>query len=427
MSEQSFLLLQGVASPFFSELGKALKHAGHDVLKINFCGGDLLSGRFFLRFLKKINYKGDIDEHSLTTFYDEVFKQSNITDIIVFGDSRPIHIPAIALAKKKSINIHVFEEGYLRPHWVTLESGGVNANSNLPKDPHYYFDYVQNNTITNRQPQATGGGLAIRAWHDIRYQLASFLLKPLFPNYQSHRPDSPLQEYLGWIKRMPALWFYYNQHDKKTIESLLNSKNTFYLLPLQLDADAQIRLHSHFKNVSEFIQQCMTSFAKYAPSESLLVIKIHPLDPWFVDFSKVIAQSIKENNLDLNRIIYLETGDLALLLEHAKGTVVINSTVGTLSLSKNCPVIVLGTAIYNLWDLTFQGSLDAFWTQTTLPDKTLFDAFQKTLIHQTQINGSFYNQKGIKMAVKNSLNNLQTRVEINPKLETTLEKSNHHS
>ncbi len=406
MKQHSFLLLQGVASPFFSELGKALKHAEHDVLKINFCGGDLLSGRFFLRFLNKINYKGNIDEQSLTEFYDQVFSQSNITDIVVFGDSRPIHIPAISLAKKRNINIHVFEEGYLRPHWVTLETGGVNANSSLPKDPQAFLDFIQNNEITNTQPQATGGGLAIRAWHDIRYQLASFFLKPLFPNYQSHRPDSPLQEYLGWIKRMPALWFHYNKHDKKTISTLLNSGKDFYILPLQLDADAQIRLHSPFKNISEFIQQSIDSFTHYAPKDALLVVKIHPLDPWFVDFSKVISLSLKENTLDSQRVIYLETGDLPLLLEHAKGTVVINSTVGTLSLSKNCPVIVLGTAIYDLWGLTFQGSLDAFWTQSSLPDKTLFDAFQKTLIDQTQINGSFYNQKGIKMAVGNSLSSL---------------------
>lgn len=411
MSEQSFLLLQGVASPFFSELGKALKHAGHDVLKINFCGGDLLSGRFFLRFFKKINYKGDINEQSLTAFYDAIFKQSNITDIIVFGDSRPIHIPAIQLAKKNNITIHVFEEGYLRPHWITLESGGVNANSNLPKDPQAYLDFVKNNTLSNKQPQATGGGLTIRAWHDIRYQLASYFLKPLFPNYQSHRPDSPLQEYVGWIKRMPSLWFYHNKQDKHAIADLLSSKEEFYLLPLQLDADIQIRLHSPFKNVSEFIQLSITSFAKYASNDALLVVKIHPLDPWFIDFSEVITQSLKENNLNSDRVIYLETGDLPLLLEHAKGTIVINSTVGTLSLSKNCPVIVLGTAIYNLWGLTFQGSLDAFWTQASPPDKILFDAFQKTLIHQTQKNGSFYSHKGIKMAVRNSLSSLQKHVD----------------
>jgi len=414
MNQQSFLLLQGVASPFFSELGKALKHAGHDVLKINFCGGDLLSGRFFLRFLKTINYKGEIDEHSLTAFYEAVFKQSNITDIIVFGDSRPIHIPAIRLAKKSNINIHVFEEGYLRPHWITLERGGVNANSNLPKDPQDFLDFSENNVFSSEQPHATGGGLAIRAWHDIRYQLASFFLKPLFPNYQSHRPDSPLQEYLGWFKRMPSLWFYHNKHDKKVIADLLNSQKTFYLLPLQLDADSQIRLHSPFKNISEFIQLSIASFAKFAPKDAVLVVKNHPLDPWFINFSEVIRQSMKDNNLILNpdnddngeRVIYLETGNLPLLLDHAKGTVVINSTVGTLSLSKNCPVIVLGTAIYNLWGLTFQGSLDAFWTQASPPDKTLFDAFQNTLIQQTQINGSFYNHKGIKMAVRNSLNTL---------------------
>ena len=40
MSGKSFLFLQGVASPFFDRLGKALIESGHDVYKINFCGGD---------------------------------------------------------------------------------------------------------------------------------------------------------------------------------------------------------------------------------------------------------------------------------------------------------------------------------------------------------------------------------------------------
>jgi capsular polysaccharide export protein len=50
-----------------------------------------------------------------------------ITDLVVYGDTRPIHATAIAQARRRGITVHVFEEGYLRPYWVTYERGGANG------------------------------------------------------------------------------------------------------------------------------------------------------------------------------------------------------------------------------------------------------------------------------------------------------------
>ena len=38
----TFLFLQGIATPFFSDLGKALRARGHTVRRINLCPGDWL-------------------------------------------------------------------------------------------------------------------------------------------------------------------------------------------------------------------------------------------------------------------------------------------------------------------------------------------------------------------------------------------------
>jgi len=404
MTCRSFLLLQGVASPFFSELQKALNLAGHQSLKINFCGGDLFAGRFFSTALKHENFRGELTE--LPDFYHHIFKQHNITDIVLFGDTRPVNSPAIQLAKEKDLTIHVFEEGYLRPNWVTLEYGGVNAHSSLSKDPNWYLDFYKHHLLEPQQSESTGGGLLIRGWHDIRYHLAKTLLKPYFPHYRSHRPDSALKEYWGFLRRIPAVSFYYHRKSEKIINDVINSNKTFYLLPLQLGADSQIRIHSKLESITDYIQVCMKSFANNAPKNSLLVIKNHPLDPWFIDYPNVIKKAAKKYSIDNNSLIFLEAGDLARLLKNAKGTVLINSTVGTSSLSYGCPVIALGDAIYNMKGLTFQGELDDFWTQATPPDQTLFKAFHALVIDKTQINGSFYNQKGISMAVKNCFSKL---------------------
>lgn len=401
---RSFLFLQGVASPFFSKLGESLIAAGHEVVKINFCGGDLFSGRFFSTALKHINYRGKLTD--LDDFYQATFKTLAITDVVLFGDTRPIHASALSFAKKNNINIHVYEEGYFRPDWVTLDKDGVNANSQLSTKPDDY------NRLPNIEPlkaNETGGGLAIRAWHDIRYHAANLLFKFYFPFYQSHRPERALKEYWGWFKRMPSLYFYYNKLSQQKISTLLLSQKPFYILPLQLDADSQMRIHSPIKTVTQVIQTTLKSFAKNAPQESALVIKAHPLDPWFVNYSHIINAAAKTYNVDQSRIIYLESGDLNALLVQAKGTVLVNSTVGTTALSMGCPVIALGSAIYDMDGLTFQGSLDDFWRNASPPDKSLFDKFKHAIIQSTQINGSFYNHKGISMAVTGSLEFFNSR------------------
>ena len=63
-------------------------------------------------------------------------------------------------------------------------------------------------------------------------------------------------------------------------------------------------------------------------------------------------------------------------------------------------------AIYNIDGLTFQDSLDDFWLNANPPDKALFAAFRQCYIKQTQINGSFYNQQGMAMAVSASIEKL---------------------
>ncbi len=404
MYQRSFLLLQGVASPFFSELEKALNDAGAKALKINFNGGDLLSGRFFSTALKHINFRKEISE--LPDFYQKVFDKYQISDIILFGDTRPVHTPAIQLAKQNNINIHVFEEGYARPYWVTLESEGVNAHSCLPKDPEWY---LKNNCQTDKKCEEAPYKLAIRGWHDIRYHIAKSLLKPLFPHYRSHRPDHFMREYWGFARRFPSLWLYYNHKSKKQIETLLSSDKPFYILPLQLNADSQIRLHSSVDSVTEVIQVTIESFAKHADKNAILVIKNHPLDPWFSNYPKIIKQATEENGLHSSRIVYLEAGNLDALLKKAKGTVLVNSTVGMTSLGLGCPVIALGKAIYDMPGLTFQGLLDDFWTQATPANPALFQSFYSYVIEKTQINGGFYNQQAIKMAVAGSLKAFQLK------------------
>ena len=126
------LFLQGLASAFFRRLGAALTARGHHVTRVNFNGGDKL----FWRLPGAIDFRGTLAEWPAAL--GELLEQRRITDIVLFGDCRPLHRVAIKLAAHRGIPVHVFEEGYLRPSWITHELGGVNAYSSLPRDADWY-------------------------------------------------------------------------------------------------------------------------------------------------------------------------------------------------------------------------------------------------------------------------------------------------
>ncbi|MEM7524370.1 MAG: capsular biosynthesis protein, partial [Pseudomonadota bacterium] len=69
--------------------------------------------------------------------------------------------------------------------------------------------------------------------------------------------------------------------------------------------------------------------------------------------------------------------------------VVANSTVGLSALQANAPVIALGTAIYDLPELTFKGALDDFWGQATPPDQGRLATFLSALAASIQVPGGF--------------------------------------
>ena len=54
----------------------------------------------------------------------KIIAEKTITDIVLYGDTRPLHAEAIKLAKGLGLRVHVFEESYLRPYWVNYERGG---------------------------------------------------------------------------------------------------------------------------------------------------------------------------------------------------------------------------------------------------------------------------------------------------------------
>jgi capsular polysaccharide export protein len=96
-------------------LATALRKEGHHVSRVNLNGGDWLDWRID----GAVHYRGKADGWS--DWLRAHIQNEAITDIVLFGELRPRHRAAIALAAELSLRVFEFEEGYLRPNHVTID------------------------------------------------------------------------------------------------------------------------------------------------------------------------------------------------------------------------------------------------------------------------------------------------------------------
>lgn len=394
-----YLLLQGPVGPFFGQLAAGLKKAGHITYRIYFNGGDAFYGR--RRDAVTRDFGGPQAEWP--AFLQERLAEWPVTDLVLFGDCRPLHIAAIELARARGIRVHVFEEGYLRPNWITMELGGVNHNSSLPRDPAWLRAAGQE-LSAGQAPISIARHFARRAVEDILYQLSRVLLSWRYPGYRTHRPWPASVEYSAGAKRYLKKPFE-KKSTAHTIASLIEGERPYYLVPLQLDSDAQIRFHSRFGSMAPAIEEIIHSFARNAPLDALLVITEHPLDNGVVDLQNATLQAAAAAGVT-DRLVFIRGGSPNELLQKCRALVTVNSTTAIVALGFGIPVAALGEAIYNLPGLTFQGELSRFWLDAVAPDPALFEVFRRVVAARTQINGSFYNALGRRLAVQNALHRL---------------------
>ena len=378
------LMLQGPVGPFFARFATDLQLAGAVVFKVNFNGGDwLFSGSS--SFSQVFNFNGK--SAAWPAYFGDLLLRLNIDTVFLFGDCRPLHVAAMAVIRERGQQVGVFEEGYLRPDYITLERNGVNNNSYLPSDPTFYLSQPQHEP-TPCEPLGSTYWQATK-WGGLYFAAAS-LARLKFRHYQHHRRLG-FGDFPSW---MLSYWrkFIYGRSERKMLPSLTteNSGN-FFLVSLQTQGDAQMSVHSDFESVKQFIEHVVMSFVQHAPKDSLLALKHHPLDRGYSDYTAFIKRLTTQHKLG-ERCLYIHDQHLPTLLAHACGVVVVNSTAGLSAVGEGVPVKVCGHSIYDIQGLTFQGSLDAFWKNAHLavPNDKLYKAFRSYLISHTQHRGSFY-------------------------------------
>ena len=372
------LLLQGPVGPFFARLTADLRSVGATVHKVNFNAGDW----FFYR-TGAVNYRGTTEQWPAA--FDQILHELGIEIVLLFGDCRPIHECVREVAARAGVELGVFEEGYVRPNFITLERFGVNGFSQFPRTPAAY-----KTAATPLRTHAVGDTYWFMARYAAFYYVAAWLGRWLFPHYEHHRPIGATALW-PWVRSAwRKLWFQWTERGT-TARLSGELSGRYFLAPLQVFNDAQVEVHANFQGIEGFIQATMDSFAKHAPSGTVLVFKHHPMDRGHRDYQALIDHMAQLYGIR-GRVHYIHDQHLPTLLRHARGVVVINSTTGMSALHHGLPTYVTGTALYDMPGLTYQGELDEFWLQASAhqPDHALFNRYRKHLIAATQINGSFY-------------------------------------
>jgi capsular polysaccharide export protein len=396
------LLLQGPVGPFFSRLGKDLRNAGAKVFKVNFNAGD-----WFYYPSNALSFRGTPEEWP--AWFEDLIRQLRIDVVLLFGDCRPIHAAAHTIASRHGVEIGVFEEGYLRPDYITFERFGVNGYSQMPRNPAHFSQEYSPPPKTVPMGNTYWALVACTMW----YYIMATLGKAWFPHYRHHRPLT-LHETFPWVlSALRKLW--YGWAEKGLQEKLTTQwKNRYFLVPLQVFNDSQISDHARFDSVEEFIETTLRSFAEHAANDSttVLVYKHHPMDRGYKDYSALIKKVAFQADIE-SRVLYIHDQHLPSLLDHARGVVVINSTVGISALHHGTPTKVCGHALYDIEGLTYQGPLDSFWDEAldAKPQANLYRNFRAHVINLTQLNGSFYKALNVPGAFAGLIWNHRTALE----------------
>jgi len=367
--------------PFFKELDMIFRKRGAITFKIGFNAGDWY-------YSNKDNYIAYREKREKwKRFIENFLREKKIDKLFLFGDCRYYQKQAISVSISLGIEVFVFEEGYVRPDYVTMEKFGVNDFSHISRNSAFY--HKQKNEEVEIPLPARQSKFKM-VYSAAIYYLLSNLLVWKYPNYKHHREFSALKEAFYGLRGVVRKYIF-AVTEKKYGHLIANSLSKHYFfVPLQTYNDFQILQHSNYGSIEKFIIEVLESFAKHAKSDDLLIFKHHPVDRGRRNYRAFIMEQALSLHM-AHRVLVFHDVYLPTCLKHAKGTVTINSTVGLTSIGYGIPTTVLGNAIYDIKGLTCKGmKLKDFWKEPMEPDNALYRKYKRYLIDKTQLNGSFY-------------------------------------
>ena len=383
-----FLFLQGPHGPFFRQLGQALRKAAHTVSRIGINAGDEAewrgAGSYRAWYAPLSDWGTELKSY---------IRSEGVNDIVFYGEARPFHRDVAALGQELGVGVHVFEEGYLRPYWITYERGGVNGSSELmnlalaeiraalpPKDTPILAAPDQWGTTYRH---ALAGAL---------YHFNVVLGRGRYPRFEPHRGASVGRELRLNLRKL-VLHPVTALRRRFAMRALRATGAPYHLALLQLGHDASVQMHSPYDAILPFMADVSEAFAAGAPLHHHLVFKTHPFDDGREPIAAEALRLSRVHRLS-GRVHVVVGGPLARLLDAAESAVTINSTAAQQALWRALPVHAMGRAIYARPSLVSQQPLKDFFAAPDGPDHGAYLDLRRFLLMTSQIKGSYYTGLG---------------------------------
>ena len=383
-----FLFLQGPHGPFFHRLGVLLRAAGCEAWRVGFNRGD---EAFWFDRASYIPFQKPAADWPET--FAQIVDVRGITDVVLYGDTRPIHAQAVQIARDKALTVHVFEEGYLRPWWTSYERGGSNGHSRL-----------MDKTVPQMQAALAGLDLdlpdAPAHWGDMRHHVFYGMLYHWFVlsrpgkyrNYRPHRDVTVMHEFRLYLRRLVTMPITALRRRIAT-HRITHGGFPYHLCLMQLEHDASFRAHSPFSSMTEFLEMVIDGFAKGAPSHHHLVLKAHPLEDGRAPIRATIDRLVRQHGLQ-GRVHYLRGGKLAGLMNEARSAITVNSTAAQQALWRGLPVKALGRSVYSKPEFVSDQPIEDFFADPKRPDSRAYRDYRHYLLETSQVAGGFYSSRG---------------------------------
>ncbi|MBY6137043.1 capsular biosynthesis protein [Nocardioides marinus] len=388
MTPRRFLFLQGPHGPFFAALGRMLKSADCEVVRVGFNAGD---HAFWRDKASYVPFTGQPQEWP--EFLCTLLDQRRITDIVLYGDTRPIHAAAVVAARARGLTVHVFEEGYLRPFWVTYERGGANGHSRLMElDVAQMQEALARCDLETPLPPAHWGDMRQHIFYGALYHGFVMFLNQGYRNFRPHRALTVTKEFRLYLKRL--LLMPIQALERRLAEwRIRNGGFPYHLALLQLEHDSAFQMHSPFASMGEFLAEVIRGFAEGAPRHHHLVIKAHPLEDGRAQVRRTLRRLAREHGI-ADRVHYVRGGKLAQLLNEARSAVTVNSTAGQQVLWRGIPLRIFGRAVYGKPEFVSEQPLAEFFGKASRPDARAYKDYRRFLLETSQVPGGFYSRKG---------------------------------
>lgn len=383
-----FLFLQGPHGPFFHRLGAMLRRAGAEVWRVGFNAGDRA---FWFHPQSYLPFDGSPEDWPARL--EALLSEKRVTDLVLYGDTRRIHAEAIAHARARGLTVHVFEEGYMRPYWVSYERGGSNGHSRLmDMGIEEMRTALAQSDMEAPLPPGHWGDMRQHIFYGALYHWFVMFRNRDYRNFRPHRDLNVSQEFRLYLKRLLLMPLH---RAERLLETLRIRRGGFpyHLVLMQLEHDASFRQHSPFTSMTEFLELVLEGFAEGAAGHHHLVFKAHPLEDGRAPVRRTIRAAATRLGI-ADRVHFVRGGKLAQLLNDARTAVTVNSTAGQQVLWRGIPLKVFGQAVYAKPAFVSDQPLAEFFAQPARPDNRAYRDYRRYLLETSQVPGGFYSARG---------------------------------